>query len=241
MPFHQPRGIAIGSHIADLHLRHCNGRLVRDQQMERQRGERARGPMRSWGLSLISASTGPNSAPYSSCAAARSNSWALPIETDFVSSSTSRPRRKAATFADILLAERNRPPLETLASKRKNVAFVGPCKEEYKCFVAAKQLLHLFRRERLRMCDCRIIGKFLVETCGNRVKAALDLGDLLAQRVGAYSVLLTLGIRKRIEQCLVLVAPGGGEVLPLPHQEPKAPPPDANRLPICWRAAAAED
>src|SRR6516165_1318411 len=44
------------------------------------------GTMRSWGLSLISASTGPNSATYNSCAAARSNSCALPLETDFVSS-----------------------------------------------------------------------------------------------------------------------------------------------------------
>ena len=55
-------------------------------------------------------------------------------------------------------------------------------------------------------------------TCGNCVKAALGLGDLLAQRVDACPVLPTLGIRKRIEQCLVLVAPGGGEVLALAHQ-----------------------
>src|SRR5262249_34631128 len=49
----------------------------------------------------------------------------------------------------VLLAERNRPPLETLARKRKNVALVGPRHEEYKCFVEAKQHLHLFGRERL--------------------------------------------------------------------------------------------
>jgi hypothetical protein len=43
MPLHQPSGIAVGGHIVDLHPRHCNGWLVRHQQMERQRGERARG------------------------------------------------------------------------------------------------------------------------------------------------------------------------------------------------------
>ena len=68
------------------------------------------------------------------------------------------------------------------------------------------------------MCNTRIIGKFVVETYGNCVKTVLDLGDLLAQRSRDYSDLLALWIGKRIEQCLVLVAPGGGEVLPLPHQ-----------------------
>src|SRR5262249_18716565 len=106
--------------------------------------------MRSWGLSLISVSTGPNSATYSSCATARSNTWGLPIETDFVSSSTSKRRREGALFSrDVRFDERIRPPVATPASKRKNVGLVGPRQEEYKRFVGAKQHLHLFGRERL--------------------------------------------------------------------------------------------
>src|SRR5262245_47073459 len=48
----------------------------------------------------------------------------------------------------VLLAERDRSPLETLARKRKNVTLVGPHQEEYKCFVGAKQPPHLFGHER---------------------------------------------------------------------------------------------
>ena len=43
MTLEQPGGVAIGREIARrIHLRHGNGRLLRHQQMERQRGERAR-------------------------------------------------------------------------------------------------------------------------------------------------------------------------------------------------------
>src|SRR5258708_2004788 len=63
----------------------------------------------------------------------------------------------------VLLAKRNRPPLETLARKRKNVALAGPSKEEYKCFVTAEQALHLFGGRRLRVCECGIIREFLVD------------------------------------------------------------------------------
>src|SRR5215831_1796084 len=54
----------------------------------------------------------------------------------------------------VLLAERNRSPLETLARKRKNVALVGPHQKKYKCFVGAKQVLHLFGGKRLSICEC---------------------------------------------------------------------------------------
>src|SRR5262252_4192400 len=63
----------------------------------------------------------------------------------------------------VLLAKRNRPPLETIARKRKNVALVGPRKEEYKCFISAKQPLYLFGRRRLRVCECGIVREFLLD------------------------------------------------------------------------------
>ena len=125
-------------------------------------------------MSLISASTGPNSATYNSCAAARSNSWGLPHRDGFRQFFDIEAAAKGGDLRrHVLLAERNRPPLETLARERKNVALVGPCQEEHKGLVGAKQLLHLFRHERLRMCERGIFGEFLVETCGNCVKAAL--------------------------------------------------------------------
>src|SRR5262245_18081500 len=75
----------------------------------------------------------------------------------------------------VLLAERNRPPLETLARKRKNVALVGPRKEEYKRFVTAEQALHLFGGRRLRVCERGIVREFLVDLCSNRVKLPFRL------------------------------------------------------------------
>src|SRR5215831_19732751 len=83
----------------------------------------------------------------------------------------------------VLLAERNRPPLEALARKRKNVALVGPRKEEYKRFVTAEQALHLFGGRRLRVCERGIVRKFLVDLCSNRVKPPFRLGHLPAQAV----------------------------------------------------------
>src|SRR5262249_56347341 len=118
----------------------------------------------------------------------------------------------------VLLAERNRAPLEALACKRKSVALFGPRKEEYKCFVGSKQPLHLFGGRRLRVCECGIVGEFPVDPCDNCVKPPLGLGYLPAQGVDPRLLPPTLRVRKRIQQCLVLLAPGGGEVLALAHQ-----------------------
>src|SRR6516165_2403716 len=63
----------------------------------------------------------------------------------------------------VLLTERNRAPLEALTCKRKSVALFEPRKEEYKCFVGAKQSLHLFGRRRLRARECGIVREFLVD------------------------------------------------------------------------------
>src|SRR5262245_58308080 len=99
---------------------------------------------------------------------------------------------------DVLLAERNRPPLETLARKRKNVALVRGRKEEYKCFVTAEQALHLFGGRRLRVCERGIVRKFLVDLCSNRVKPPFRLGHLPAQAVDPRLLVATLRVRKRI-------------------------------------------
>src|SRR6516162_11751522 len=112
----------------------------------------------------------------------------------------------------VLLAERNRAPLETLTCKRKNVALVGPRKEEYKCLITAEQALHLFGGRRLRVCERGIVGEFLVDPCGNCVKPPLGLGYLPAQDGDTRLLAPTLQVRKRIQQCFVLLAPGGGEV-----------------------------
>src|SRR5262249_13152530 len=117
----------------------------------------------------------------------------------------------------VLLAERNRLPLKPVARKRKNVALVGPRKEEYKRFVTAEQALHLFGGRRLRVCECGIVREFLVDLCSNRVKPPFWLGHLPAQAVDPRLLVATLRVRKRIQQCFVLVAPGGGEVLVLAH------------------------
>src|SRR6516162_1828307 len=52
MPLYQPSGIAVAGHTVALYLRHCNGRLVCYQQMERQRGQRAQGYDEELGLVL---------------------------------------------------------------------------------------------------------------------------------------------------------------------------------------------
>src|SRR5262245_16080518 len=98
----------------------------------------------------------------------------------------------------VLLAKRNRPPLETLACKRKNVALVRAREEEYKCFVTAKQALHLFGGRRLRVCECSIVREVLVDLCSNRVKPPFRLGHLPAQAVDPRPLVPTLRIRKRI-------------------------------------------
>src|SRR6516164_2535434 len=65
-----------------------------------------------------------------------------------------------------LLAERNRPPLETLACEHKNVTLIGAHQKKYKCFVGAKQVLHLFGGKRLSMCE-RGIGCVKVRLAGS--------------------------------------------------------------------------
>src|SRR5258708_40121978 len=83
----------------------------------------------------------------------------------------------------VLHAERNRPPLETLARKRKNITLVGPRKEEYERFVGAKQLLDFFVRKRIRLCECGIVRELLLDACRNCFKPSFGLADLRTQDV----------------------------------------------------------
>ena len=91
------------------------------------------------------------------------------------------------------------------------------------------------------MCECGIIGEFLIDTCGNCVKPALGLGDLLAQGVDPCSVVLTLGFESASSNALSWSRQAAARSWLSRTREAKAPAPDAKRVLICWTAAAAED
>src|SRR5262249_45713127 len=152
--------------------------------MEGQRGERARGHDEELGLVLDQRLDRPEQRNVKLVCGSKIEQLGLAGIERFRQFFDIEAAAKGSDLRrQVLLAERNRLPLKTLARKRKNVTLVGSCKKEYKRFVAAKQPLHLFDRKRLRLCECVIVGEFLMDACGNCVEPPLGLGDLTAQGV----------------------------------------------------------
>ena len=98
------------------------------------------------------------------------------------------------------------------------MALLAARQKENQRFVGAKQLLHVFNRERLRARQFRIVGKLFFKSRGDRRDLSFDIRQLLAQSLSRLAILLSLGLRKDLDELPVPVAPQADKILTLTHE-----------------------